>query len=324
MVPREAARLLCVGRSLRDRRISDLPDHLDARDLLVLNDTKVIPARLSGRRGEAAVEVTLLEPLEDRAWTALARPARKLKAGDAVVVADDLELQVIANRGGGAIEVRLVSDMPWLAALERHGAMPLPPYIRRERGGDPADRDDYQSLFAEKPGAVAAPTASLHLTRALMDRLAGRGVATVTVTLHVGAGTFLPVKADDTEAHRMHFERFSLSKAAAQRLNAHRAAGGRVVAVGTTALRTLESCCDGGGVLHAREGRTDLFLTPGSPIRSADKLLTNFHLPSSTLLMLVSAFSGIQRIRHAYRHAIRCGYRFFSYGDACLLERAAR
>jgi S-adenosylmethionine:tRNA ribosyltransferase-isomerase len=321
--PREAARLLHIRHDLRDRRVADLPDLVDDRDLLVVNDTRVIPARLFGRRGAARVELLLHEPLGDDRWRAFAKPARKLKAGDTVEVAADLHTLVLDNLGGGEVEVRLVTEADLAAALAAHGLMPLPPYIRRGAAGDPADRHDYQTIFAEKPGAVAAPTASLHLTAALMAEVRASGAEVVRLTLHVGAGTFLPVKVAETSEHRMHAERFEVGEAAAARLTAHRAAGGRVFACGTTVLRTLETVFDGCGY-RARAGRTDVFIQPGVPVRAIDRLLTNFHLPKSTLVMLVAAVAGLGRIKRAYAHAVRAGYRFFSYGDACLIERGAR
>ena len=321
--PREAARLLHIRHDLRDRRVADLASLVDAHDLLVVNDTKVIPARLFGRRGAARMELLLHEPLGDDRWRAFAKPARKLKAGDTVEVAPGFHALVLANLGGGEVELRLGAEADLDAALAAHGLMPLPPYIKRGETGDPADRHDYQTIFAAKPGAVAAPTASLHLTDALMAEIAARGAAVVRLTLHVGAGTFLPVKVADTTEHRMHAERFEVGEAAAETLNAHRAAGGRVFACGTTVLRTLETVFDGARYVAA-SGRTELFIQPGVPVRAIDRLLTNFHLPKSTLVMLVAAIAGLGRTKRAYAHAVRAGYRFFSYGDACLIERGAR
>lgn len=310
--PRGAARLLVVDEPLQDRRIADLPALLRPDDLLVLNDTKVIPARLVGRRGAARIEVTLIEPLDGGGWRALARPARRLHPGDRIEFAEAFAAAVEARDGG---EVRLAFDLSGTAfvrALDAHGQMPLPPYIARRRPPDAQDRRDYQTVFAARAGAVAAPTASLHLTSELLDQLPPR----VTVTLHVGAGTFLPVTAEDTQDHRMWSERGEVTEAAAAAIAAARATGRRIVAVGTTALRLLEAS---GG--RAFRDRTDLFITPGYRFRVVDALLTNFHLPRSTLFMLVSAFSGLNRMRAAYRHAISQGYRFYSYGDACLLTR---
>jgi len=321
--PRAAARLLHIRHDLRDRRVADLADLVDERDLLVVNDTKVIPARLLGRRGAARVELLLHEPLGDERWRAFAKPARKLKANDTVEVAPGFHALVIDNLGGGEVELRLVAEDDLEAALEAHGLMPLPPYIKRGERGDPADRHDYQTIFAARPGAVAAPTASLHLTDGLMAAITARGAGVARLTLHVGAGTFLPVKVADTGAHRMHAERFEVSADAASRLSAHRARGGRVFACGTTVLRTLETVFDGARYVAA-SGRTDVFIQPGVAVRSIDRLLTNFHLPQSTLVMLVAAIAGLGRTKRAYTHAVRAGYRFFSYGDACLIERGAR
>ncbi len=322
--PRERARLLHVTHRLRDRHVADLVDLVDGRDLMVVNDTKVIPARLFGRRGEGRVELLLHEPLGGNAWRCFAKPARRLRPGDRVTIAPGFAADVTANLGGGEVEVDLWAEAGIDAALDAHGLMPLPPYIERPRTGHAADRADYQTIFARRPGAVAAPTASLHLTSALVDALAAKGVGVVHLTLHVGAGTFLPVKVEDSRDHRMHEERFEVDGATAERLTAHRAAGGRILACGTTSLRTLETVYRADGRYAAMRGRTDLFLRPGVAIRSADRLLTNFHLPRSTLFMLVAAFSGLERMRRAYAHAVRAGYRFFSYGDACLLERTAR
>ena len=323
-VPRDAARLLHVaaGGRLRDSRVRNLPDLLRPGDLLVFNDTRVIPARLAGRRGEAAVEVTLLEPAEGSCWRALARPARKLRAGDRIDFSDDFAAEVVAR--GEAGEAVLRFDEPpdlFRTRLERHGAMPLPPYIRRPRGGDTRDREDYQTMFARRDGAVASPTAALHFTPGLVAGLGARGIGFAFVTLHVGAGTFLPVKAEDTREHVMHEERYALEPPAALAIDRARSAGGRIIAVGTTVLRTLESAADERGVLRPGAGATRLFITPGYRFRVVDLLMTNFHLPRSTLFMLVAAFAGLERMHAAYRHAIGAGYRFYSYGDATLLER---
>jgi len=319
--PRETARLLHIGDTLADLGVRDLPGLLDPGDVLVVNDTKVLPCRLTGRRRDAKVEVTLHKPLGTDRWRAFARPARKLKPGDDIAFAGDLAASVAEKLEAG--EVELVFDRggtELLAALERHGVMPLPPYIKRDAGGDAADRHDYQTLFATESGAVAAPTAGLHFTPGLMELIAARGVAVVRLTLHVGAGTFLPVKVDDTADHVMHAEWANLSGDAAAAINAARAVGGRVTAVGSTALRTLETAADDTGTLHPFSGETDLFITPGYRFRGVDRMMTNFHLPRSTLFMLVSAFSGLERMHAAYEHAKGAGYRFFSYGDACLLE----
>jgi S-adenosylmethionine:tRNA ribosyltransferase-isomerase len=323
-VPRDAARLLVVdGAALVDRQVRDLPELLRAGDLLVFNDTKVIPARLRGRRGQAAIEVTLHKQHGAGCWAAFARPAKRLKPGDRIDFADDFAATVEAK--GEAGEIMLCfdrADAALMAALIRHGHMPLPPYIAARRAVDAEDAADYQTLFATHEGAVAAPTAGLHFTPGLMAGLAGRGIGHVTVTLHVGAGTFLPVRVEDTEDHRMHAEWGELSAAASQAIAEARARGGRIVAVGTTSLRLLETAADAAGVVRPFAGDTALFITPGYRFRAVDLLLTNFHLPRSTLLMLVAAFSGLQEIRAAYEHAKAAGYRFYSYGDACLLYPA--
>jgi S-adenosylmethionine:tRNA ribosyltransferase-isomerase len=318
--PRESARLLAIGETLEDRRISDLPRLLRAGDVLVFNDTKVIPARLVGRRGDAAVEVTLHKETAVATWRALAKNAKRLRRGDRVAFAPDLAAEVLA-REGGEVELRFDRTGPeFRAALDRYGAMPLPPYIARPRGGDARDRADYQTIFAVKEGAVAAPTAGLHFTPALMKALEAAGIEWLTLTLHVGAGTFLPVKVEDTARHVMHAETGYLEAATAERLNAARASGRRVVAVGTTALRLLESASGADGRLAPFAGETRLFITPGYRFKAIDLLVTNFHLPRSTLFMLVAAFAGLERMKKAYAHAIEARYRFFSYGDACLLE----
>ena len=320
--PRDAARLLVVGDGLEDRSMRDLPDLLQPGDILVFNDTRVIPTRLFGRRGEARIEVTLVKPMPDRAprWRAFARPARKLRPGDRIDFAADFAASVAEKGDGGEVTLDFeMSEGAFRAALTRHGAMPLPPYIRRERGGDPRDRADYQTIFAAKDGAVAAPTAGLHFTDRLLEALERRGVRRAGVTLHVGAGTFLPVTADDPREHRMHAEVGEIGADAAEAINRARVAGGRVVAVGSTALRLLETAADEDGTIRPFRGETDIFILPGTRFRAVDLMLTNFHLPRSTLFMLVCAFAGTARMRRAYTHAIHAGYRFFSYGDACLL-----
>lgn len=318
--PRESARLLVVGNTLEDKHVFDLPRLLRPGDLLVFNDTKVIPARLVGRRREATVEITLHKETAPGAWRAFAKNARRLRPGDQIAFAPDLEAEVAA-RDGAEIELRFnLAGPAFRDALDRYGAMPLPPYIARPRGGDARDRSDYQTIFATKEGAVAAPTAGLHFTPALLEALAASGIEWLTLTLHVGAGTFLPVKVDDTEKHVMHAETGFLDEATAFRLNAARAAGRRIVAAGTTALRLLESAADESGRMHPFAGETRLFITPGYRFKAVDRLFTNFHLPRSTLFMLVAAFAGLERMKKAYAHAIEARYRFFSYGDACLLE----
>ncbi len=322
--PRDTARLLdLTGGAAADRHVRDLPALLRPGDLLVLNDTRVIPARLAGRRGAARVEVTLHQRVADDTWDAFAKPAKRLRPGDRVVFGGALSAQVAAREGG---EVRLRFDRTGAAldqAVATHGTVPLPPYIARPDGPEAGDRADYQTVFARTDGAVAAPTAGLHFTTALLDRLDRRGIERVFVTLHVGAGTFLPVTAEDTEAHRMHAEHGTVSADAAARVAAARARGGRVVAVGTTVVRLLESAARADGTLGSFTGPVDLFIVPGYRFKAVDLMLTNFHLPRSTLFMLVCAFAGQARMQAAYRHAIRAGYRFYSYGDATLLARAA-
>ncbi|NBB84482.1 MAG: tRNA preQ1(34) S-adenosylmethionine ribosyltransferase-isomerase QueA [Alphaproteobacteria bacterium] len=325
--PRSSARLLLAeGGRTRDLHVRDLPDILRAGDLLVLNDTRVIPARLTGtrRRGSAAgtteakIEVTLLEARPDGAWAALARPMKKVRDGETIVFTDALSA-VVEGREEGRLHLRFsLTGDDFDAALNAAGAMPLPPYIAARRPADAQDREDYQPVFARRAGAVAAPTASLHFDEALLAELANRGVGFAHVTLHVGAGTFLPVKVDDISEHRMHAEWGEVTPEVAAAINAAKDAGGRIVAVGTTALRLIESAATEAGVAPWR-GETDLFIAPGFRFRVADGLMTNFHLPKSTLMMLVAALMGRERILGLYAHAIARRYRFFSYGDATLL-----
>jgi S-adenosylmethionine:tRNA ribosyltransferase-isomerase len=322
--PRDAARLLSVDDGLSDRSIRELPELLRPGDILVFNDTRVIPARLFGRRGSVRIEVTLLSEAATGRWCALAKPAKRLKPGDTIAFAEDFGAQVVA-KDGGRVTLEFEAGGPALRAqLERHGAMPLPPYIRRPAGGDPRDRADYQTVFARHEGAIAAPTAGLHFTDRLLDALDRRGVLRTTVTLHVGAGTFLPVKTEDPRDHEIHSEWGRVDEEAVAQIEAARAASGRVVAVGTTALRLLETAAQEDGRLRAFSGATDLFILPGYGFKAVDLLLTNFHLPRSTLFMLVSAFAGLEQMKTAYDHAIAAGYRFYSYGDACLLKRRDR
>ncbi|TRW97363.1 tRNA preQ1(34) S-adenosylmethionine ribosyltransferase-isomerase QueA [Paracoccus sp. M683] len=326
--PRSSARLLLAeGGALTDRHVFDLPQILKPGDLLVLNDTKVIPARLTGTRsrktaqGEAVarIEVTLLEPAAD-GWRALAKPLRKLREGEVIRFGRALSAKVIAIGDG---ELRLGFDAAgeaFDAALQQVGAMPLPPYIAAQRAPDAQDHDDYQTVWAARQGAVAAPTASLHFDAPLLQALAARGVEFVHVTLHVGAGTFLPVKVEDVTTHRMHAEWGEVSPEAAARINAAKAEGRRVIPVGTTALRLIESAATGAqGQVEPFRGTTEIFIYPGYHFRVTDGLMTNFHLPKSTLLMLVSALMGVEKIKEIYDHAVGQGYRFFSYGDASLL-----
>ena len=320
-VPRDAAKMLVVGQDLQDRIVRDLPLLLRPGDILVSNDTRVIPARLRGLRGQAGVEVTILERVGLARWTAFARPAKKLKAGDRIVFADDFAALVAEKGDRGQVVLTFeADDAAVLGLVERYGQMPLPPYIRQGRADD-RDSRDYQTIFAREQGAVAAPTAGLHFTDELLNALAARAVNRTTVTLHVGAGTFLPVMVDDTKDHVMHSETGVLNAATIAAIQQTRAQGGRVVAVGTTSLRLLESAASPDGTLQPFAGSTAIFITPGYRFRAVDVLMTNFHLPRSTLFMLVSAFAGLDRMRRAYDHAIGGGYRFYSYGDASLLER---
>jgi len=319
--PRDAARLLAVGATLEDRLVRDLPALLGPGDLLVFNDTRVLPARLVGRRGEAKVEATLLKQLGPARWQALARPARKRKPGDTIAFDAGLAATVEAKGEAGAVTLTFrAPDAELLAILERAGAMPLPPYIRQGRG-DEEDRSDYQTVYARRLGAVAAPTAGLHFTPALLQALDERGVERSFVTLHVGAGTFLPVKSADPRDHRLHAEWGEVGADTVAAVERARRAGGRIVAVGTTALRLLESAARLDGTLAPFQGETELFILPGYSFRIVERLLTNFHLPRSSLFMLVSAFAGVERMRAAYAHAVAERYRFYSYGDASLLTR---
>src|SRR6516165_5992744 len=307
--PREAAGLLVIPASgpLQDRRISDLPALLRPGDLLVFNDTKVIPARLVGHRGAASVEATLHRDLGGGGWRAFA---------------GDFSADVTEKHPEGDVTLRFdLEGEAFREALARHGAMPLPPYIKRPRGGDPRDLADYQTIFARAEGAVAAPTAGLHFTPALLAALAEHGIGWTTLTLHVGPGTFLPVKTTDPRDHKMHAEWGVLSQETAERIAATRRASGHIVAVGTTSLRLLESAAAEVGEVRPFAGETRLYILPGYRFRAVDMLLTNFHLPRSTLLMLVAALAGLKRIKTAYAHAVAADYRFFSYGDACLIER---
>ena len=318
--PRDAARLLLVGDGLADRRIAELPQLLRRGDVLVANDTRVIPVRLFGRRGAASIEVTLHRDLGGGSWRAFAKGARRLKPGDHLEFGDGFAATVATKEPEGDVILRFETEgAAFQGLLARFGQMPLPPYIHRAKGGDPHDKADYQTIFAAHDGAVAAPTAGLHFTPSLLAALKAAGIELETVTLHVGAGTFLPVKVDDTKDHRMHAEYGLIAPEIAARLTAARAAARRIVALGTTSLRLLESAANERGEIVPFAGETALFITPGYRFRAIDVLLTNFHLPRSTLFMLVAAFAGLERMRAAYAHAIAQRYRFFSYGDACLL-----
>ena len=318
--PRDAARLLVVdGPATRDRHIGDLPGELRRGDLLVFNNTRVIPAQLEGRRGEARIGATLHKREGPRSWRAFIRNGRRLREDDAIDFGAGVVAVASAREDDGSWLLTFAGDDPVELLLERAGRTPLPPYIAARRAADARDAADYQTMFAAEPGAVAAPTAALHFTPELMASLAAAGIAHETLTLHVGAGTFLPVKAADTADHRMHAEWGRIDAATAGRLNAVRAAGGRVIAIGTTSLRLIESGCSPDGTVRAFEGDTSIFITPGHRFRGVDGLLTNFHLPRSTLFMLVAALMGLDRMQAAYAHAVQAGYRFYSYGDASLL-----
>jgi len=325
--PRDAARMLVLaGGAMRDAHVRDLPACLRAGDCLVFNDTRVIPAQLEGMRGAARIGVTLHKRLGPRDWQVFVRNAKRVRPGDIVDFAAGVQARAGARDDDGGMALSFLGEEPVELLLERAGQTPLPPYIASKRPTDARDREDYQTMFAREAGAVAAPTAALHFTPGLMDALAAAGIGHETLTLHVGAGTFLPVKADDTDDHRMHAEWGRIDAATADRLNAVRAAGGRLIAVGTTSLRLLESAADPDGVIRPFADETRIFITPGYRFRAVDGLMTNFHLPRSTLFMLVSALMGTQRMQAAYAHAIATGYRFYSYGDSSLLlpERAER
>jgi S-adenosylmethionine:tRNA ribosyltransferase-isomerase len=319
--PRDAARMLLVPANgpFADLTVRDLPRQLCAGDVLVFNDTRVIPAQLEGRRGEARIGTTLHKRLDLRRWQAFVRNARRLREGDTIAFPAGVSAVAEARRPDGSWTLAFAGEEPVEVLLERAGQMPLPPYIAGKRPADAADREDYQTMFAREDGAVAAPTAALHFTPELIAAIDAAGIARETLTLHVGAGTFLPVKAEDTAEHAMHAEWGRIDAATAGRLNAARASGGRLIAVGTTSLRLLESAAGEDGTIHPFEGDTAIFITPGYRFRAIDGLMTNFHLPRSTLFMLVSALMGLDRMQAAYAHAIEHGYRFYSYGDASLL-----
>ncbi|WP_308815257.1 tRNA preQ1(34) S-adenosylmethionine ribosyltransferase-isomerase QueA [Sphingomonas sp. GV3] len=318
--PRDAARMLVLdGDATRDAHVRDLPAQLRAGDCLVFNDTRVIPAQLEGRRGDASIGATLHKREGLRRWRAFIRNAKRLREGDAIDFGAGVSATASDRAEDGSFALDFAGDEPVEQLLERAGRMPLPPYIAAKRPTDARDADDYQTMFAAEPGAVAAPTAALHFTPDLLARLDAAGIGHKTLTLHVGAGTFLPVKAEDTDAHRMHAEWGRIDAATADRLNAVRARGGRVIAVGTTSLRLLESAARDDDTIAPFEGDTAIFITPGYRFRAIDGLMTNFHLPKSTLFMLVSALMGLERMQAAYAHAIASGYRFYSYGDSSLL-----
>jgi S-adenosylmethionine:tRNA ribosyltransferase-isomerase len=319
--PRDAARMLVVADDapLADRHVGDLPGLLRAGDVLVFNDTRVIPARLEGRRGEARIGATLHKRIDLRRWQAFVRNARRLRPGDRIDFSADVCAIAEERQADGSWTLAFEGEELVEVLLERAGQMPLPPYIAGKRATDAADCSDYQTMFAAVDGAVAAPTAALHFTASLMAALTGAGIGHETLTLHVGAGTFLPVKAEDTADHAMHAEWGRVDAATADRINAARAAGGRIIAVGTTSLRLLESAAGEDGIVRPFDGDTAIFITPGYRFRAIDGLMTNFHLPRSTLFMLVSALMGLEKMQTAYRHAIKENYRFYSYGDSSLL-----
>ena len=319
--PRDAARMLVVegDRPFADSHVRDLPRLLRAGDVLVFNDTRVIPAQLEGRRGEARISATLHKRIDLRRWQAFVRNAKRLRPGDRIAFPADVVARAEERHEDGSWTLLFEGDELVEVLLERAGRMPLPPYIAGKRETDEADASDYQTIFAREKGAVAAPTAALHFTPELMDRLDKAGVKRETLTLHVGAGTFLPVKAQDTADHRMHAEWGRIESDTAARLNAARAEGGRLIAVGTTSLRLLESATGEDGMIRSFEGDTSIFITPGYRFRAVDGLMTNFHLPKSTLFMLVSALMGLERMQAVYAHAIAQEYRFYSYGDSSLL-----
>jgi S-adenosylmethionine:tRNA ribosyltransferase-isomerase len=321
--PRDHARLLRVTRQgLSDHHVYDLPDLLRAGDLLVMNDTRVIPARIYGKRGAVEVEVLLHKKNADKTWLAFARPGKRLRLGNRIDFAPDFQAEILEKHEGGEILLRFnVSEAELLNLLHLHGEPPLPPYIKRATGAAKADSDRYQTVYAARDGAVAAPTAGLHFTPELLAKLKSRNIDQAIVTLHVGAGTFLPVKAEYVEDHVMHAEWGEITPEVAKKINQARREGRRIVAVGTTSLRVLDSAADEGGIVRPFSEDTSIFITPGYRFRAVDALMTNFHLPQSTLFMLVSAFMGLEPMREAYAHAIKENYRFYSYGDSSLLER---
>jgi S-adenosylmethionine:tRNA ribosyltransferase-isomerase len=322
--PRDSARLLLVeGKDISDQEMLELPDLLRPGDVLVFNDTKVIPAQLEGHRGDASIGATLHKREGPREWQAFLRNAKRARVGDAIDFGQDVHASVVEKGEDGSALLHFHGEEAVEVLLERAGKMPLPPYIASKRPTDEQDRADYQTMFALEEGAVAAPTAALHFTPRLLGALDARGIRRETLTLHVGAGTFLPVKSDDTSGHKMHAEWGRIDAATADRLNEARASGGRLIAVGTTSLRLLESAAGEDGVIRPFEGDTAIFITPGYRFKAIDGLVTNFHLPRSTLFMLVSALMGLDVMKAAYAHAIRAGYRFYSYGDSSLLLRKA-
>lgn len=321
--PRDSSKLLHIGPTgeLTDYTVADLDQLLRPDDVLVFNDTKVIPARLHGQRGAAHVEITLFKQLNLSDWETLIKNARRLKIGDIITLGDDFHATVTDKKPDGPVIVHFnKAGADLMAALHTVGSMPLPPYIKRPSGGKESDKADYQTIYARHEGAVAAPTAGLHFTPALFNRLDAKGIERLFVTLHVGGGTFLPVKVADTDNHKMHAEFGVITAETADKINAAKNSGRRIIAVGTTSLRLLESATSEDGIIHPFSGETDIFITPGYRFKLIDALFTNFHLSGSTLFMLVCAFAGIDTMKAAYTYAIEHGYRFFSYGDACLIE----
>lgn len=318
--PRDAARMLVVDDEVSDKRINNILEYLRAGDVMVFNDTKVIPARLFGVRGNVKIEILLHKNLGQGKWQCFARPAKRLKEGDTIIFADDFSALLASKLDDGQVvlDFSKAQDDFW-QNLDKYGSMPLPPYIERNRKASSADNINYQTIYAKNAGSVAAPTAGLHFTGELLEKIDVLGVVRVHVTLHVGGGTFLPVKVDDTDEHIMHSEYAEISGDVAQVINQAKKNNGRIIAVGTTSVRTLESAADDQGILKAFSGETNIFITPSYRFKVVDVMLTNFHLPKSTLFMLVSAFSGLKKMRAAYAHAIKNEYRFYSYGDACLL-----
>ena len=318
--PRDSARLLLVeGGDISDHQVLDLPDLLLPGDVLVFNDTKVIPAQLEGQRGEASIGATLHKREGPREWRAFLRNAKRARPGDTIEFGEGVAASVVDKAEDGSALLHFHGDEPVELLLERAGRMPLPPYIASRRDIDESDREDYQTIFAREEGAVAAPTAARHFTPRLLEALEARGIGRETLTLHVGAGTFLPVKSERIEEHKMHAEWGRIDAPTAERLNALRRSGRRLISVGTTSLRLLESAADGDGMIRPFDGDTAIFITPGYPFKAIDGLITNFHLPRSTLFMLVSALIGLDVMKAAYAHAVEAGYRFYSYGDASLL-----
>lgn len=322
--PRDSSKLLHLtpNGQIHHHHVFDLDKILKEGDILVFNDTKVIPARLYGKRGEAHFEITLFKQLNLSDWEALIKNSRRLKIGDTISINDDFSAQVIEKKIEGPVILHFnKSGADLMSALHQTGIMPLPPYIKREHGGKESDKANYQTIYAKHEGAVAAPTAGLHFTESLFKKLEDKGIEKVFVTLHVGGGTFLPVKVEDTDDHKMHAEFGVLTKEVADKLNQAKNEGRRIITVGTTSLRLLESATDENGIIHPFEGDTSIFITPGYKFKAIDAMFTNFHLSGSTLFMLVCAFAGIERMKNTYQTAIQQGYRFFSYGDACFLEK---